>query len=80
MRSVLRVSAGCLGGVLSVVLATSACAQAQQVADEVVRIDAPGVLDKPGATYLLTKDVTAEKTVATGAGRAGADQRGAGAS
>jgi hypothetical protein len=31
-------------------------------AGEVVRIDQPGVLDQPGATYLLTRDVTAPRT------------------
>ena len=36
------------------------CASAQQ--PNVVPIDAPGVLDKPGATYVLTKDVTAPRT------------------
>lgn len=29
-------------------------------AQETIEIDAPGVLDTPGATYVLTKDVTAE--------------------
>jgi hypothetical protein len=31
-------------------------------AREVVEIDAPGILDQPDTTYLLTKDVTAERT------------------
>ena len=29
---------------------------------QVVHIDAPGVLDRPGTTYVLTEDVTAEQT------------------
>lgn len=28
----------------------------------VIEIDAPGILDRPGATYVLTSDVTAERT------------------
>ncbi|NQU36650.1 MAG: hypothetical protein HQ526_03525, partial [Actinobacteria bacterium] len=31
-------------------------------ADEVIRIDRPGVLDRSGATYLLTRNVTAPRT------------------
>jgi len=40
-------------------LATSLTAA---VAEETIQIDAPGILDTPGATYVLTKDVTAPRT------------------
>jgi len=30
--------------------------------EDVIEIDAPGILDVPGATYVLTKDVTTERT------------------
>jgi len=42
-------------GQLLFVAATTALA-------ETIEIDAPGVLDKPGTTYVLTKDLTVEKT------------------
>ncbi len=41
---------------LLLAIAPSACA------DDAIQIDAPGILDKPGATYVLTEDVTAERT------------------
>lgn len=42
-------------GPLLFVAATTALA-------ETIEIDAPGILDEPGATYVLTRDVTVERT------------------
>ncbi|MHC4716877.1 MAG: right-handed parallel beta-helix repeat-containing protein [Planctomycetota bacterium] len=55
MRSRKRVLATCAVAALTAVCAGSA-------GGEAIRIDAPGVLDRPGATYVLTKDVTAART------------------
>ncbi|KPJ51980.1 MAG: hypothetical protein AMS16_07065, partial [Planctomycetes bacterium DG_58] len=62
MRKKWSVSAACLCGVLVVLWAGPGRAQDAPPPVEVIKIDAPGILDKPGATYLLTKDVTAPRT------------------
>ena len=49
-------------GLAAVLCVFCACSAYAQDAPEVIKIDAPGVLDKPGATYLLTRDITAART------------------
>jgi hypothetical protein len=53
-----------ISSLLVAMLLSSECVLAQeaQTAPEPIKIDAPGVLDKDGATYLLTRDVTAPRT------------------
>jgi len=42
--------------------ASSSMLLSQPEAERVIEIGAPGVMDQPGATYLLTRDVTAPRT------------------
>jgi len=58
----MRVLTARLGVALSVILASVACAQEEPGNGEAVKIDAPGILDKPGTTYALTRDVAAART------------------
>jgi hypothetical protein len=47
---------------VALLLAGARAGHAAAPAGEVIRIDRPGVLDRTGATYLLTRDVTARRT------------------
>lgn len=52
----------CIVATFGLIPVCAAHGQDAQKPAEVIEIDKPGVLDKAGATYVLTKDVTAART------------------
>jgi len=50
------------GTIVGLLLIAGLLASPATRAQDIIEIDAPGILDTPGATYVLTKDVTVEHT------------------